>query len=348
MGCDALTIPHNSNASNGNMFTYGIGSGDTDNQLRYQRLAEMHQHKGASECLSDTFDNGAVANCDFEILPGNSAAADAPGYLRPALERGLGDYAQSRVDALQFGFVGATDTHNASPGNVAEDRWNGHLGDVDDTPQRRVAAQIAGQDNPNPSFNPGGITGVWAEQNTRESIWAALKRRETFATSGPRLVVRMFAFRAAINPCADANFPAGVVAAGGVPMGGALPVAAGAPQLLVYALPDRTGLAEIDIVKASYLNGTVESIHAIPVAASQTGAVCVTWTDPAFNPNAPAFYYARVLERLTWRWSHADCAAVRAQNPLGWRQIAPGCADGTLDKQVQERAWTSPIWYLPQ
>lgn len=354
-GCEALTIPHNSNASKGQMFVFSAA--DVANMERYQRLVEVHQHKGSSECLSDTADGGQMLACTFEVGPGVSADSDRPGYVRPALESGLSYYAQNKKNPLQLGFVAATDTHNSTPGHVKEDTWPGHLGTTDNTPLLRVAKytgncdpnQTGCQENANVNFNPAGITGVWAEQNTRESIWAALKRREVFGTSGPRIRPRFYAFSGTLDPCADSNFPSQVVQAGGVPMGGALPAGTTAPRFVVYALKDQTDLASVDIVKASISGGAVkEQVFSLTLPAN----ACVTFNDPAFDKSAPAFYYARVLEKPTWRWSHYDCLALKQSNPGDWQKIAPGCASsdpktGGLDYMVQERAWTSPIWYLP-
>lgn len=343
--CDALTIPHNSNASGGQMFVFSAA--EVPQMQRYQTLTEIHQHKGNSECLSDTSDTGQVSACTFEVLPGSTTDTDRPGYVRSALESGLSYYATNKQNPLQLGLVGATDTHNSTPGHVKEEGWPGHLGITDDTAQLRVAQKSAGNmDNANRNFNPGAITGAWAEENTRESIFAAFKRREVFATSGPRIRPRFYGFSGQSDPCADASFPAQVVQAGGVPMGGTIKPQ-GTPRFVVSALKDQTDLAQVDIIKASVVGGQVqEKVYSIPLG----GKTCVTWSDPAFNAAAPAFYYARVLEQPTWRWSHYDCQTLKAQSPNDWLTIAPGCdpqktqAQGGLDYKIQERAWTSPVF----
>jgi len=246
-------------------------------------------------------------------------------------------------DPLKFGFVGATDTHDGTMGNVGESGWPGTFGAIDNTPARRLGFFPLG-------MNPGGITGIWAEENTRAALWAALERRETFATSGPAIRVRFYEYTGLPDPCADPRFPAQVVAAGGIPMGGTMAYAGEAPSFVVYALQDETPLASVDIVKASVVgDGAVEKVHTIPFAGAP---YCVTWSDPTFDPAEPAFYYARVKEQPTWRWSHYDCERLRASNPSSWQTIAPGCASsdpstGGLDFKVQERAWTSSVWYLP-
>lgn len=344
-GCEALTIPHNSNQSIGHAFDItGFTPTDLDLMMQFQKLVEIHQHKGNSECLTDTADSGAVTACDFEVDPADARPRDRPGYVRPGLESGITTLAASGFNPLQMGFVGATDNHDGTPGNVGESTWPGFIGANDNTPALRLQKETKNR------RNPGGVTGVWAEENTRESIWAALQRRETFATSGPRIAVRFYAFTGAPDPCADPNFPAEVVAAGGVPMGGTLAQREGAPNFVVYAMQDQVKLAAVDIVKASVVDGAaVESLHTIPLAGPP---YCVTWTDPAFVPESPAFYYARVKEEPSWRWSHYDCERLRQSNPSDWQTIAPGCASsdpstGGLDVMIQERAWASPIWYVP-
>jgi hypothetical protein len=341
-GCNALTIPHNMNQSNGLAFAIdGYNAPDLNRMMKFQRLAEIHQHKANSECLTDTADTGEVTACDFEVNPTFAFPGDPPGYARPGLESGLTRFAARGYDPLHFGFVGATDNHDGTMGNVGEATWPGFIGSMDNTPLRRLTR--------NPfKVNPGGITGIWAEENTREALWAALVRRETFATSGPKIRVRFYEYTGG-NPCADPGFPADVVSRGGVPMGGTMAYAGSAPSFVVYALQDETPLAAVDVVKASVAGGTaVESVHTIPFAAPP---YCVTWTDPAFDPTAPSFYYARVREQSTWRWSHYDCERVKASDPNDWQTLVPGCASSDpatgLDVTIQERAWTSPIWYLP-
>lgn len=342
-GCEAIAIPHNSNQSRGGMFdTTGFDAVDFDRMARYQRLAELHQHKGNSECLTDTSDSGEVRNCTFEIETGDDGPESVPAYLRPAVERGLEFWSETRTNPLMLGFVGATDTHNATGGNVGETAWPGNSGINDNTTELRLTG-IGGQ-------NPGGITGIWAEENTRPALWAALMRRETFATSGPRIRVRFYAFRGTADPCADPDFPNQVLAAGGVPMGGTIGEGDGPPRFVVYALPDATPLQAVDLVRATVVAGErVEKITTIPFAGAP---YCVTWTEPDFDAAAPALWYARVRQQPTPRWSHYDCERLRASNPGGWKSVAPGCAStdpdaGGLDVTIEERAWTSPIWYQP-
>jgi hypothetical protein len=387
-GCDAIVIPHNSNFSRGKMFdTSQLTADDLKRMQHYQLLAELFQGKGSSECASDPGDNPYDPYCGFEQLAGTInnhhrgvLPAERAGFVRNALEHSLADFAtKGRSYLLELGFVGATDTHDSTPGNVTEmscedhptgeSCWPGHHGSFDDSVESRLD-----QSGTNYLFNPGAITGAWAEQNTRENIFAALKRRETFATSGPRIPVRFFqTWRVAPSPCAD--MPLGMANAG-VAMGSEMDPHGNKffgqnPQFVVSATMDRSYIQRVDIVKASYgPDGAVheqvqpvynaEAIELDQCAAYNTAAgapsVCVTWTDTGYDPSAPAFYYARVFEEPTCRWTHYDCARVKASDPDNWAQDYPGCqprpaclatGSGCLDVSIQERAWTSPIWSIP-
>src|SRR5262249_54253964 len=148
------------------------------------------------------------------------------------------------ANPLKMGIVGATDDHNGLPGDVAEDKWPGHVGDVDDSADKRLGSSES------TTFNPGGITAVWAEQNTRDRIFAALSRRESFATSGPRITVRFYQTWSGSDFCSQdggTGFPKNVLQSGGVPMGGDVPArpnGAQYPQLVVSATKDVNDLAE--------------------------------------------------------------------------------------------------------
>lgn len=354
-GCDVITIPHSLNQSDGQAFSItGYSATDLNRRMQYQRLVEVHQHKGNSECINDVADSGAVTSCDLELDPIYAQPQDTPGYARPAMEAGLLRYSTQGDNPVKIGFVGATDNHNSASGNVAESTWIGNLAAVDNTVERRLA------NNDRRTDNPGGITGVWAEENTRASIFAALKRRETFATSGPKIGVRFYQVDDVADPCGDPDFPASIVAAGGVPMGGTMATRTTPPTFVVYAAADQTALEEIDIVKASIVGGSVEEkvySNALP-RPGPNPPNCLVWVDPDFDGNDPAFYYARVKEAASWRWSHYDCDALKVSNPIegapgdDWNVIAPGCGSsdpstGGLDFMIHERAWTSAIWYMP-
>jgi hypothetical protein len=249
----------------------------------------------------------------------------------------------SGINPFQMGIVGGTDDHDGLPGNVASDTWPGHTGQTDDSPAKRLL---------NPAANgPGGLTGIWAEQNTRGNLFGALKRRETMATSGPRIAVRFFQTWDATAYCSGAlpdggrePFPENIIDVGGAPMGAVMvppPGGVPMPSFTVSALKDRDDLAEVDIIKLSFAGGANQEQVFTFTALPNPAAVCLSWQDPAFDPTAPALYYARVLEVPTYRWSHYDCLADPAADPQG---CGP---DGGLDVRVQQRAWTSPIWWEP-
>ncbi len=353
-GCSVLTIPHNANLSDGMAYELPVGVDAIRQMNKYQRLTEVHQTKGDSECYAGP--ESTDPTCNFEHLPGQEYKS---GFVRSALALGLEDYAaqsaagEKAVNPLQMGIVGGTDDHNGLPGSVKEDEWNGNSGTYNDTPKKRLT--LSSYDN------PGAITGVWAEENTREAIFAALERRETFATSGPRITLRFYQVWDDQDYCsasgAGGGFPANVIAAHGVPMGStmtppeAVPLIQGSafkgarvPQFIVSATKDEADLAEVDIVKAAMVNGKLveEVIRFTPSSPGTTwsaGSACVGFSDPRFQAAGPTFYYARVLQVPTWRWSHYDCAKAPS---------TPGCEPGgRLDVTIQERAWSSPIWWLP-
>jgi hypothetical protein len=185
-------------------------------------------------------------------------------------------------------------------------------------------------------FNPGGIVGVWAEQNTRASIFAALKRREVYATSGPRIGLRFHATMA--NNGLSCQGPGGKVERErSTPMGGMLLRGNRAPLFRIEANADRTPIARIEIVKGATRNGkfeeTVETVW-----SNSTGAnhACVTWRDKTFESSQGVYWYPRVIEMPTPRWSSVQC------------RKEGRCADyPDADRTIEERAWGSPIWYAP-
>jgi Protein of unknown function (DUF3604) len=353
--CQAITIPHNSNLSNGQAFN--VPQGSEQHAIKYQKLVEIFQHKGGSECFFDPA-NPTDPTCNFNYLGGVTEPNLSQSYVRTGLELGLLDQANPalHVNPLQMGIVGATDDHNGAPGNTREDTWPGHVGVNDDTAAQRIAPAR----DTSVGFNPGGVAVAWAEQNTREAIFAAFQRRETYATSGPRIRVRMYqTWDQTTNFCADPSFPAQIIAAGGLPMGSNItvpPGAGGAPRIVVFAArdpiarPDVANLAEIDLVEAwiDPATGTVKEQVArrvLPVAGATTTCQTFTLNPPGgtatFHLGRPSFYYARVLQLPTDRWSVFDCQRSPGTNPA---DCAPG---GKLNVRVAERAWTSPIWYLP-
>ncbi|MEP1142419.1 MAG: DUF3604 domain-containing protein [Henriciella sp.] len=346
-GCDAITIPHNTNMGDGKTFDVETAtSRSLELRVRYERLIEVHQEKGNSECLppygTDLVpETGRVdpnADCGFEVdvtLRSQPIAAEdftelewekmRQTYVRGLLLRGLehrAKHGHSHDNPLKLGIVGATDTHLAAPGYVDEEHFEGtafSFGDVETTMQR-------------PHWNPGGLTGIWAEENTREALFASLKRREVYATSGPRISLRFSASTDGVEPRCEPG------ARGDIRMGAEFSSTSVPPVFAMDIDADRTPIASIEIIKGTWLDGSLTET-VIPVwrqndADGQT--VCATWKDAAFDKSSPAFWYARVLEEPTPRWSKHMCEATDTCDQF----------EGA-DRMIQERAWSSPIWYLP-
>ncbi|MFT3773642.1 MAG: DUF3604 domain-containing protein [Minicystis sp.] len=373
-GCDVVTIPHNSNESDGVSLQVWDPSPDgLRKQKQYQVSVEIYQHKGSSECDANVaqWSGGVDVACNFETTSNAMSPPPATSFVRRALEEGLLRTVAdpSGGNPLQLGFVAATDDHNGAPGYTDEALFVGHVGRKDDTPLKRVGKGSAYQ-----NFGSGGLTGVWAEQNSRDKIFGAIKRRETFATSGPRMQVRFFQTSDA-GACADPNFPKQIIdASTAVAMGGTFGPskigAGGKPMFAVWAWPDTVpqnlasggsgvaGLSTVQIIKAhAHLDATTGApvvVEDAPVAVSNfpSSGGCVMWTDTSWtaaSASEQAFYYVRVLQQPTNRWSKNDCDVVKAQNPTNWQTLAPACqVGGGLNTTVRERAWTSPIWYAPQ
>ena len=184
-----------------------------------------------------------------------------------------------------------------------------------------------------PDYNPGGLVAVWAEENTRDSIFTALKNREVYGTSGPRIEVQ---FKAA-TAGEDLSCTSDLLPGSAIPMGGEFTSASEAPTFIVQSRADRDPLAEIEIIKGTYQNGdVVETVQSVWSDAEGERQACAIWTDPDFDPAAPSFWYARVKETPTKRWSQTLCE--EAGNCDRYPDVV---------SMIQERAWASPIWYLP-
>ena len=378
-GCDVLAIPHNSNVSNGRMFTATRSDGapltadDARERAKLETLAEVTQHKGDSECRAGAEDE----LCSYEKLTmarmqdmaGTSRAPLPPNiYLREALRFGLELQQKLGVNPFKLGLIGSTDTHLAAPGMVDEDQFKGHAAGT-------VSLRWGAPPYPDrPDFNPGGLAVLWAEENSRDALFEAMRRREAYGTSGPRMTVRFFGgWSYPDDLCAKPGF-AKRGYAGGVPMGGDLPHAkakAKTPRFAVWALRDpgsngapSAPLQRIQIVKGWVAGGEsrerVYEVAGDPASgagldlASCTPApgadqLCRVWSDPDFDAGAPAFYYARVVENPSCRWNtwacnahHVDCA-----KPDSVPDELAACCDASVPRSIQERAWTSPIWYTP-
>jgi hypothetical protein len=384
-GCDAIVIPHNSNLSNGLMFAprnsdrSEFTAADAASRADIERLVEIMQHKGDSECSIgvDTADE----LCGFEKLSyGNFAGkffpflgdAQQPGsFVRNALKEGLEQQVKLGVNPFKLGIIASTDTHVGTPGAVSEEHHVTHAGRGDavrKTPPAGLEEDI--------EFNPGGLAGIWAEENSRDALFAAMRRREVFGTSGPRIPVRFFAsWERPWNLCADNHFVRRGYAEG-VPMGADLPPPSPkdvAPSFAVWAARDPgssrragTKLQRIQIIKGWVESGAArEAVYDVvahaPGAASvdvatceQSGvgsdSLCGVWVDPDFDPAEPAFYYVRVLENPSCRWSAYACNALAvdcANEASADEELFERCCDPDRPRAIQERAWSSPIWYTP-
>jgi Protein of unknown function (DUF3604) len=374
-GCDVLVIPHNPNLSAGQQFQDPATIDDANLRAKFERLVEIMQAKGSSECRIgiDTTDE----RCNFELLS-NGTFFPFPrptevfgpewtdrSFIRGILKAGLAyGRAHDGVNPFKLGFVGDTDSHFGTPGNVDEGTFQGSF------PSTATPDDLLGEiEN-----NPGGLTVAWAEENSRDSIFEALRRRETYATSGTRPIVRMFGgWDYPDTMCQSLTFASDGYQ-GGVPMGGELPdrpTDAGAPRFAVSVIKDQAGtdLQRIQIVKgwidesgqtqdkaydALVNDSNADVDHSSCAPPSGAASLCTVWTDPDFKPGEPAFYYARILEEPTCRWSTRYCQA-RGVNPLdstcadqaakAGGNLSSCCPAAPVVPVIQERAWTSPIWW---
>jgi len=387
-GCNAVVIPHNSNLSAGLMFRTlredgsPIDAAEARSRAELEVLVEVMQHKGDSECKLGLQTEDEL--CNFEKLAMNNFGGRylrfrakppvARQFIRNVLKEGLAQQARLGVNPFRYGLVASTDTHLGTPGLVAEEAdYPGHGG----------AGTPVGKELPPGlpdalDFNPGGLAVLWAEENSREALFAAMRRREAYGTSGPRMLVRFFGgWSYAANLC-DSNRLLETAYAGGVPMGGELSSRAGdahadaAPRFVVSALRDPgavgapgTPLQRIQIVKGwtqgEALHERVWDVAGDPGNAASvdidtcepSGAgfdsLCAVWRDPDFDPEQRAFYYARVVENPTCRWSQKLCVAkgVRCDDPATIGEGLTPCCAADHVRTIQERAWSSSIWYQP-
>ncbi len=412
-GCDVMSIPHNPNLSGGLMFPDPKSPKEARDRLFFEPVVELVQHKGASECRFDRIAGRGVGTadelCDFEQIKNDSLAmlgsvagevrtleADPVAIedfgprnmMRNVLKAGTQLEHDSGTNPFKMGFIGSTDTHSAMPGASEEDYYPGHLGRRD-----------AGYRNIQDHFfsNAGGLAVVWAEQNTRDAVFDAIRRKETYATSGTRPTLRFFGGWGLDRQLCQNTSMIKEAYAQGVPMGGDLAnQTAAAPSFLVAAAKDTgspgypgTDLQRIQIIKGwtDEYGTTHERVYEVagdpsngasidPASCKPIGHgyanLCEVWQDPDFNPEANAFYYARVVENPTCRWSTLQCKAAgvdpfsdycetqaanateQAKDNGAWGEDVYGkCC---LDKDnepfyspvIQERAWSSPIWYSAQ
>ncbi len=401
-GVESLAIPHNSNKSNGQMFALATWAGDpmtlehNQKRMRNEPLVEITQVKGTSETHPALSMNDEWAG--FEIDPYVAGggrlrnAKPAGGYVRDALKNGLLLEAEGLGNPFRYGFIGSSDTHTGA-GSYDESNYFAKVGLLDSTAALRGSVPITDDEikvlglsdaeessfyvdsdgrrylhRNSSAYGASGLAAVWAEENTRESIYDAFRRKETYATSGPRLRVRFFAGHDLDGTMLETADGMSRAAARGVSMGGDLMAKAGdSPSFIVWAARDAQSapLQRMQVIKGWLEDGEAHErvfdvacsdglavdpdTHRCPdngakvnltdcaISADSGAAELKTlWQDPEFDEYQKAFYYARVLENPTCRWSTWD--ALRAG-------VAPR---DNLDLVLQERAWSSPIWVRPQ
>ncbi len=378
-GHECFAIPHNGNISNSLMYAPFDSEGVPITKLYAERrsrnepLTEIIQVKSASETHPALSPNDEFA--DFELhykgLIGTNPAVISRvdyGFIRQALVNGLGHEGKLGVNPFKYGIVGGADSHTAFSINEEFD-FTGPHGVSDATPKARLSGTAVSTGAPAIDLSSAGTTGVWADENTREGIFDAMKRKETYGTSGTFIRLRFFGgWDYASGLVEDKDF-AKKAYASGVPMGGDLPAApasAKAPTFAVWAMkdPESGNLDRVQIVKGwRHLGHGLERVYDVawsderkpdpttgklpPVGntvdiknASYTNDVGSTqlsavWTDPDFDPAERAVYYVRVIEIPTPRWSTYDAKALGVAPPAGYPAT------------IQERAWSSPIWYTP-
>lgn len=392
-GIESLAIPHNPNGSNGQMFKLVDWAGNPfdDNyvrqRLRNEPLVEITQIKGTSDTHPLLSPNDEWA--DFEIYKlrvGTNLPSEPDGsYIRQALQNGLLLEQQGITNPFQFGFVAASDTHVAATTDD-ESSFFSKAGILDGEPIGRGSVpasflygavlklvapgnlkEVEGREYVAGSgfetWSASGIAGVWAEENTRESIYDAFRRKETFATSGPRIKVRFFAGNNFDSAMLDADDLIDQAYERGVPMGSELRATADVPSFLLWAAGDPRGtpLQRLQVVKGFIQNGEpAEKVYDVACSdglspstdtyrCPDNGArvnladcsirgdvgdpeLLALWQDPEYSDAEDAFYYLRVLENPTCRWST-------------WDALREGVEPRPdLPATLQERAWSSPIW----
>ncbi|MEZ4253862.1 MAG: DUF3604 domain-containing protein [Polyangiales bacterium] len=343
------------------------------------------------EICEDPLDDGSATGCTPSCLATGGSGSSflnacvAPSdYLRGALRNGLAEWARTGANPFELGVIASTDTHASiagavderaiTVGEVTQPGWTGHTGTADDDPEERLRPDGATIDVSVRTASPGGLAVIYAEENSRPALFAAMRRRETYGTSGTRPVVRFFGGWSYDAGLCDATDLVAQGYAGGVPMGGTLGArgAATAPVFVLSALRDPLSepLQRLQIVKGWYdpttgeteelvfdVAGNPDNGASVDLATCESSVpdegrfdtLCDVWTDPDFDPTAPAFYYVRVVENPSCRWSHRLCleTAVDCDTADPESELYRSCCTDELARTVQERAWTSPIWYLP-
>ena len=341
-------------------------------RMQWEPVVEVTQIKGDSETRSDFSPEDEFAdfeNYDYYIQVGqkNDYKASAADYIRPALKRGLSIGQQVGVNPYKFGLIGSTDAHTGLSTSEEGNFWGKMASDSTPETKERLGAKLRSNGW---NMSASGIAAVWAEENTREAIYAAFKRKEVYATSGPRLRVQMFAGWDFPEGAESSESFSAIGSQFGVPMGGDLTTGDNdgkAPVFLLRAVKDPLGanLDRLQVVKGWIDSAGQQQEKVYNVAWSDDRQLdasgnlspvgntvdlssgrydnsigqpefSLRWTDPDFGPQQSAFYYVRVLQIPTPRNGLLDSLALELDEP-------PRGA-----KTIQERAYSSPIWYQPQ
>ena len=332
-GCEALAIPHNTNMGDGISFdTVDVDAKSLEQRGRYERLIEITQEKGTGECL-DMSANDNSQDCNFELYLTRQSRpmkkedySDTEwlqmrsSYARALVGRGLAFPGDSAP--LRLGFIGSTDTHAGTPGYTDEHAWSGSVlagAGFDGAMMRK-------------HWSPGGLVGVWATQNTRAAIFEALHRREVYATSGPRIGLRFGKNEKGAQMCGSSSWSPDTTMGGTGKFGRK-------PEFTIQVQSDTAPIASIEMIKILRRGGeTVEKVIPVWTADNQDLMThCVTFTDENFDPSYATLWYPRVSQQATPRWTSVQCQKVdRCDEISEW------------DISIQERAWGSPIWHLPE
>ncbi|MFK7733331.1 MAG: DUF3604 domain-containing protein [Pseudomonadales bacterium] len=382
-GGGVLAIPHNGNLSNGLMFAETTFNAEpqskdyAERRARWEPVVEVTQMKGDSEAHPFLSPNDEFADYEtwdrFNLFTG-TAKQDTMlefEYARAALKNGLSQEMILGANPFRFGMIGSTDSHN-SLATADEDNNFGKATRSEPSAERSAMSFTPKEYESNASLinwelASSGYAAVWAKENTRASLFDAIRRKETYASTGPRITVRLFGGWGFEQDDVHRSDSVTLGYKQGVPMGAELParVADKSPRFMVSALKDPLGanLERVQIVKAwiDEYGATHEKIY--NVAASDNRSIrsntlkdlrstvntdtanysnsigdaqlATVWEDPNFDPEQAAFYYARIIEIPTPRWTTIDAAR--------YGNSAPAEAPLT----TRERAYTSPIWYRP-
>ncbi|MEP4149060.1 MAG: DUF3604 domain-containing protein [Halioglobus sp.] len=375
VGMDNFAIPHNGNVSDGLMYDQVMFDGQAmtadyaETRMRNEPISEIFQVKGSSEThplLSDEDSFAGFEIYDTLLSAGQEDAKPKGAYIRDALRTGIEMSHSEGFNPYRFGVIGSSDGHNASA-PIEEDSYHGKLPLMDGSAGIRMRKSLwmpAGMPG-GERWSAAGLAAVWAEENTRDSLFDAMRRKETYATSGPRIAVRFFGGWDFPDSLIDEENWIEMARATGVAMGSDLPHRTGqVPRFALWAIrdPESGNLDRLQVIKGwldkegnshekvfnvawsgerkpdaqgvlPAVGNTVNSAQASYQNSIGTDQLATVWADPEFDPEAEAFYYARVIEIPTPRWSTFDRKAMGMDPPER--------------ASLQERAVTSAIWYRP-